>query len=312
MSLELMRNYADELERSNIGYDQGDRFSFNPPRDGKSVVPNRECDCSSSCASIARAGGFPLDTNDPIYTGNFKQKFVAAGGQAIGVSGKTLSQLIEMLKDGDFLIGPGHIVFAYTPTKWWSAENDEYGRSSGGRAGDQTGIEARFRSPYHRSRGWQWILRIPGPSIPTVPTVPPLAVTTPRIEGVEPRAINWQDPSSEFNKIVQEIVGEKADGIRGPRTISGIKRLQARLGSRQDGVFGPNTAEQYLLSLPNMYRGRGGLPTGGVKLLQWIVRSRVDGSFGGLTEADVKSAQVWAGLAPDGNVGVDTKIKITR
>lgn len=309
MSLELMRNYADELERSNIGYDQGERFSFNPHRDGKSVVPNQECDCSSSCASIARAGDFPLDTNDPIYTDNFKQKFVAAGGQAIGVSGKTLSQIIETLEDGDFLLGPGHIVFAYTPTKWWSAENDEYRRSSGGRDGDQTGLEARFRSPYLRSRGWEWILRIHGLAIPTVP---PLSAITPRIDGVEPQAINWQNPTSEFNKIVQEIVGERTDGIRGPRTISGIKRLQARLGSRQDGIFGPNTAEQYLLSLPNMYRGRGGLPTGGVKLLQWIVRSRVDGSFGGLTEADVKSAQVWAGLEPDGNAGADTKIKITR
>ena len=39
--------------------------------------------------------------------------------------------------------------------------------------------------------------------------------------------------------------------------------------------------------------------------------SRVDGSFGPLTETDVKSAQAWAGLTPDGNAGDTTKKKIT-
>ena len=53
------------------------------------------------------------------------------------------------------------------------------------------------------------------------------------------------------------------------------------------------------------------MPSGAVKLLQWIVRSRVDGQFGGLTIADLKSAQVWAGLEPDGNAGDETKRRIT-
>lgn len=308
MSLTKMQRYADELERQKTGYDQGERWSFNPARDGQSVTPYRETDCSAGCAAIIRAGGYPLDTRDPIYTGNFYSKTRDVGFTAINVYGKNLAEIVSLLQPGDFLLGPGHVIFAYTPTKWWSAENDEYGRKSGGLDGDQTGLESRFRSPYLRSRGWAWLLRAPDLDIPVVP---PLVATKPIIEGVKPRAIDWRSTSGEFVKIVQEISGSAVDGIRGRNTISAVKRLQKRLGVRVDGYFGAGTAEAYLLTTPNLYRGRGGMPTGAVKLIQWIVRSRVDGQFGGLTEADVKSAQAWAGLFPDGNVGDESKKKLT-
>ena len=307
MSVQLMQKYAEDLEKSGVGYDQGDRWSFNPARDGKSITPYKECDCSSSTAAIIRAGGYDLDTRDPIYTGNFYEKAKAAGFEAINVKGKTLSEIVGRLRQGDCLLGPGHIIFASTPNKWWSAENDEYRRRAGGNAGDQTGLEARFRSPYQRSRGWEWILRPPNAA---VPEVPPL-VAVPKIEGVKPREIDWRAPSKDFIKIIQEIVGASTDGVRGTRTIAAVKRLQSRLGIKADGGFGPGTAEAYLLSVSNLYAGRGGMPSGAVKLLQWIIRSRVDGQFGGLTTADLKSAQVWAGLEPDGNAGDETKRRIT-
>lgn len=307
MSVQLMQKYAEDLEKSGVGYDQGDRWSFNPARDGKSIVPYQECDCSSSTAAIIRAGGYDLDTRDPIYTGNFYEKAKAAGFEAINVKGKTVSEIVGRLRQGDCLLGPGHIIFASTPNKWWSAENDEYRRSAGGITGDQTGLEARFRSPYSRSRGWEWILRPPNT---VVPDVPPL-VLVPKIEGVKPRVINWETPSATFIRITQEIAGAAVDGVRGRNTIAAVKRLQKRLGVSQDGYFGAGTAEKYLLSISNLYAGRGGMPSGAVKLLQWIVRSRVDGQFGGLTTADLKSAQVWAGLEPDGNAGPETKRRIT-
>lgn len=307
MSVELMQKYAEDLEKSGVGYDQGDRWSFNPNRDGKSIVPYKECDCSSSTAAIIRAGGYSLDTSDPIYTVNFYEKAKAAGFETINVKGKTLSEIVALLRQGDSLLGPGHIIFATNPYKWWSAENDEYRRSAGGNAGDQTGLEARFRSPYQRSRGWEWILRPPNAA---VPDVPPLVAVF-KIEGVKPREIDWRSPSSTFIRIIQEISGESVDGVRGNRTIASVKRLQSRLGLKTDGLFGPATAEAYLLSVSNLYAGRGGMPTGAVRLLQWIVRSRVDGQFGSLTSADLKSAQVWAGLEPDGNAGPETKRRIT-
>ena len=91
MSVQLMQKYAEDLEKSGVGYDQGNRWSFNPARDGKNIVPNQECDCSSSTAAIIRAGGYDLDTRDPIYTGNFYEKAKAAGKYAHGKGGRKKS-----------------------------------------------------------------------------------------------------------------------------------------------------------------------------------------------------------------------------
>lgn len=309
-----MRRYADLLEALNAGYDQGDRWSFNPGRDGLTVVANGETDCSASCAAILRAGGYNIDTRDPIYTGNFKQKAVDAGLEAIFVRSMTSGTAIATTQPGDMLLGPGHVVFVYDRNKWWSAENDEYGRKTGGKTGDQTGMEARFRLPYKRSRGWEWILRpnlqannaVESPNQggeATTPTAPP--------EGREPRRISPLNTDPAYVRIVQEIVRVAQDGERGPKTVRGISNLQKSLGVAVDGEFGAQTAEAYLLSCPNLYKGRGGMPTGAVRLVQWIVSSRVDGSFGDLTEADVKGCQIWAQLEPDGNVGDETKRRMT-
>ena len=96
-----MQKYAEDLEKSGVGYDQGDRWSFNPARDGKSIIPYKVCDCSSSTAAIIRAGGYDLDTRDPIYTGNFYEKAKAAGFEAINVKGKTLSEIVSEYKITD-------------------------------------------------------------------------------------------------------------------------------------------------------------------------------------------------------------------
>lgn len=308
MSIAKMHAYADRLDSARVGYDQGQRWSFNPARDGLSVIPNTECDCSSSCAAIARAGGYPLDTRDPIWTGNLREKLVAAGWAAISVKGKSLGGILATLRAGDILLGPGHSIYARGVERWWSAESDERGRASGGQAGDQTGLEARFRLPYMRSRGWEWILRPPaeplGTSTPTEPT---------QLK-VKPRAIEWRNPPASLNRVVQEIVGATVDGVRGSETRRQIKAHQAKLGIRNpDEHFGPVHALTYLLSVGNLYRGKKGMPVAAVKLLQWIVRSRVDGKFGPLTTADVKAAQAWAGFAGrdvDGNAGAATKRKI--
>ena len=309
MSLTKMNAYADLLDASNVGYDQYERFSFNPARDGLSVIPNRECDCSSSCAAIAKAGGFSVDMRDPIYTGNFKNKLVEAGFAAIDVRGWPQSKLYSAVSEGDFLLGPGHVVYIRKPNRWWSAENDERGRSTGGKAGDQTGMEARYRNPYMRSRGWEWILR------PVIEADPPVAVTPPpsvdTVTPLKPREVEWRNPSTDFVRIVQHIVGVNPTGYYGTVTKRRVSALQAKLGVGVDGLFGAGTAEAYLLSQPNMHAKSAGLHEPAVMLLQWIVRSKVDGDFGPLTEADLKQAQAWAGLTPDGNAGADTKRAIT-
>lgn len=309
MSLTKMNAYADLLDASNVGYDQYERFSFNPARDGLSVIPNRECDCSSSSAAIAKAGGFNVDMRDPIYTGNFKNKLVEAGFAAIDVRGWSQSKLYAAVSEGDFLLGPGHVVYIRKPNRWWSAENDERGRSTGGKAGDQTGMEARYRNPYMRSRGWEWILRPVVAADPLVAVTPQPSPTT--VTPLKPRQIEWRNPSADFVRIVQHIVGVNPTGYYGTVTKRRVSTLQSKLGVWVDGLFGAEAAEAYLLSQPNMHAKSAGLHEPAVMLLQWIVRSKVDGGFGPLTEADLKQAQAWAGLTPDGNAGADTKRAIT-
>ena len=309
MSLTKMNAYADLLDASNVGYDQYERFSFNPARDGLTVIPNRECDCSSSCAAIAKAGGFSVDMRDPIYTGNFKNKLIEAGFAALDVRGWSQSKLYAAVSEGDFLLGPGHVVYIRERNRWWSAENDERGRSTGGKAGDQTGMEARYRNPYMRSRGWEWILRPVIVADPLVAVTPPPAVDT--VTPLKPNQIEWRNPSTDFVRIVQRIVGVNPTGYYGTVTKRRVSALQAKLGVEVDDLFGAGTAEAYLLSQPNMHVGSSGLHEPAVMLLQWIVRSKVDGVFGPLTEADLKQAQAWAGLTPDGNAGADTKRAIT-
>ena len=318
MSLSKMNAYADLLNASNVGYDQNERFSFNPARDGLTVIPNRECDCSSSCAAIAKAGGFNVDMRDPIYTGNFKNKLVEVGFAAINVRGWSQSKLYAAVSEGDFLLGPGHVVYIRERNRWWSAENDELGRSTGGRAGDQTGMEARYRNPYMRSRGWEWILRpaiAADPLVAVTPTPSPTTVTpTPSpttVTPLKPREVEWRNPDVDFVRIVQRIVGVNPTGYYGTVTKRRVSALQAKLGVGADGLFGAGTAEAYLLSQPNMHAKSAGLHEPAVMLLQWIVRSKVDGAFGPLTEADLKQAQAWAGLTPDGIAGADTKRAIT-
>lgn len=309
MSLTKMNAYADLLNASNVGYDQYERFSFNPARDGLSVIPNRECDCSSSCAAIAKAGGFNVDMRDPIYTGNFKNKLVEAGFSALDVRGWSQSKLYAAVSEGDFLLGPGHVVYIRERNRWWSAENDERGRKSGGATGDQTGMEARYRNPYMRSRGWEWILRPVIVADPLVAVTPPPSPTT--VTPLKPRQVEWRNPSIDFVRIVQRIVGVEPTGYYGTVTKRRVSALQAKLGVEVDGLFGAGAAEAYLLSQPNMHAKSAGLHEPAVMLLQWIVRSKVDGVFGQLTEADLKQAQAWAGLTPDGNAGADTKRAIT-
>ena len=136
----------------------------------------------------------------------------------------------------------------------------------------------------------------------------------PAIQPRTPRPIDWTNPDDALVRITQEIVGAKVDGIRGPKTKALTLAHQRKLGlAGADSLFGPKHAEAYLLSVPNLYRPKPDreMPAAAVKLVQWIGGTGADGSFGEGTERAVQGMQAWAGLYPDGNVGDDTKRKIT-
>ena len=133
MSIARMNQFADQLEASGVGYDQGQRWSF-LDKTQRTIINNKETDCSAGCGGIAWLAGYPVDISDPFWTGNFKEKMVAAGFSAISVKGKNSAHIYGAVKQGDFLLGPGHVVYIRSNSRWWSAESDERKQKSGGKA----------------------------------------------------------------------------------------------------------------------------------------------------------------------------------
>ena len=244
-----MSSIADQLEASGPGYDQGERWDW-LDKANRSIIPNREVDCSSGCGGIAWLAGYPVDIADPFYTGNFRQKMVAAGFEAIPVKGASLGQILGKLREGDFLLGPGHVIYARTPDRWWSAEGDERGRSRGGKAGDQTGREVRFRAPYARSKGWEWIIRPPAQG----GIAEPLASVTEAPAASGGLAVDGQwgkATTTALQRVLKEKYGAwgigsplNVDGEMGRHAIRALQRVlnqQGRYGLAEDGIAGPRT-----------------------------------------------------------------------
>lgn len=235
----------------NVGYDQGQRWSFFN-RATKELIPGRETDCSAACGAIAVLGGYPVDLSDPFYTGNLEQRFVAAGMQSINVSGWSAAKLFGAVQTGDFVLGPGHVVFAISANRWLSPQNDEYGRSSGGKSGDQTGREVFVRAPYMRSKGWTRILRPMAEMVAQpLPVGENLVVKT----GVAPNfplgrcgrhgSTSYFGPKSGPDHSVSGYYNRRSNGARGH---DGLATWQSRMATRgwnisADGLYGPKTAE---------------------------------------------------------------------
>lgn len=168
-SIEAMQSVCDKLNASRQGYCQTHRFSF-LNKSKRSITAAKECDCSSSSAAIAWLAGYPVKlvaSGTEIYTGNFKARLQSAGFAAIKFKN------LDQVKPGDFVLGPGHVVFARSSKQWWSAEHNERGTATGGKPGNQGGREfVGYRKPYKRSRGWDWILRPPAPPKDCTKSVP--------------------------------------------------------------------------------------------------------------------------------------------
>lgn len=160
MTIGAATKYAKKYANGNYGYSQGSGKT-----DGRWSGETREpgnFDCSSFCGVVAYKGGFILRSvlKGTFYTGNFVSKLTKTGMYtAISARGLSLSQLKAKCKEGDFLLGPGHVVYCLGGGKCVSFEADERGKSTGGKPGDQTGKEGRIRDLYARSRGWTHIVR---------------------------------------------------------------------------------------------------------------------------------------------------------
>jgi murein DD-endopeptidase MepM/ murein hydrolase activator NlpD len=117
------------------------------------------------------------------------------------------------------------------------------------------------------------------------------------------------------------LYGGAIDGIRGPATTAGVRRLQRRAGIAVDGVVGPQTRRalgrfaRHRLGSRLLRSGKTGWD---VAALQFALATHgfpcgtIDGGFGSHTEAALRRFQRWAHLGADGVAGAATYAALGR
>ena len=234
-TIEKMNYWADLIgsDRMNIGYDQIKRFSF-LDMSGRSVIPNTAGDCSAISLGIAYLAGFNVNLTGQANTDNAVQLLTAADFVAIPFSGR-----LSQIEQGDMLRGPGHMVYCRYSDLWLSAEQNENGTATGGRPGDQTGGEVRFRAPYLRDRGWTTICR--PPAYAALPKTPLTSTTRPTIRRGDTGALVktlQRGALDVFPSYAGPTIGAHggADGSFGQATEAFVRDFQSRVSLPVTGV----------------------------------------------------------------------------
>jgi Putative peptidoglycan binding domain len=230
-SIKAMQQWAEQIEAANTGYDQNQRWTF-LDRANRRLRPNREADCSSVVAAIVWLAGYPINISGECWTGNLGELLKDAGWKVCRF--KELSQV----RAGDVLIAPRHHTeFAYTANKWYSAHIDESGHPTGGKGGNRTGGETKFRKAYIRPGGWTYLARPPADAAGTL--TPAASVLRQGDKGSAVKAMQRR-----LINVGISVGPDGADGNFGPNTKRGVITLQTRAGftgEDVDGKFGPKT-----------------------------------------------------------------------
>lgn len=143
--IERMRYYCGT---ASVGYDQSSRWDV---RDGG------ETDCSALVIACLREAGFAVGA--ATYTGNMSEELTAHGWRRLQPDGAP--------QPGDILLNDSkHVAVYLGGGQLAQASKDENGNTSGGQAGDQTGMETNITNYYNFP--WNCYLRYTGENEDTV------------------------------------------------------------------------------------------------------------------------------------------------
>ena len=131
---------------SSHGYDQTNRWG-------------PDYDCSSLVIQAWENAGVPVKTNGATYTGNMYSVFTACG--FVDVTDSITLSTGAGIQRGDVLLHhANHTALVVNSSEIVQASINEYGTTTGGSIGDQTGREIYVRSYYNYP--WQCVLRYTG------------------------------------------------------------------------------------------------------------------------------------------------------
>lgn len=205
------------------GYDQNQRWG-----------PNY--DCSSLVIDCFKRAGVPLGCT---YTGNMYTDMTAHG--FCDVTSQVYLNTGEGLKYGDVLLNHVHHTALYIGGgQLVQASINEYGTTTGGQTGDQTGREIYTRGYYNYP--WDCVLRYTGAEPDTVPTTKkPTQFVTVELPVLE----NGQtDVVVAMLQAALKYLGydpKWIDGEFGTRTRNMLMAYQAEHGLEADGICGAVT-----------------------------------------------------------------------
>ena len=242
-SIAAMSAAARQIDAAGTGYSQPNRWSF---WDGHSIIPGKECDCSSSTVVIVILGGYPLTFSPDLNTRNLGPALIAAGLRELPYDPA------EQLLEGDIVNAPAHhVVYSFGGGYVLSAEYNELGTASGGQPGDQTGREVRIRTAYDMTAGGTREAHLYRPPAGTS--------TSSGAEAVQQAASSvatsdlptiHRDSSGDAVKAWTHYLHSRysyartvADGASwfGADTDAATREFQRRCGLTVDGVVGPKT-----------------------------------------------------------------------
>lgn len=224
------------------GYDQAGRWG-----------ERGDFDCSSAVITAWQLAGVPVKTSGATYTGNMRSAFLRCGFEDV-TRFCTLANGAG-IRRGDVLLNyVHHTAMACGGGREVEASINEFGGTTGGQPGDQTGREFLIRS--YRNYPWDCVLRYFGGE-----TVKP-SITAPA-ESAKPRraelcqikapvlrhgdvgpAVAAMQAALQHRKFA--IGADGVDGDFGPGTEAGLRNFQQDQQLTVDGVCGAESWESIL------------------------------------------------------------------